>query len=180
MTTDHDLDEFDTTSKTAQKKAMTALQDIGERLVELNSTKLKKIPLEDNLREAIELAQKMRIGNGRRRQLQYIGKLMRSSNGEEIEAALEELTQPQADHTRLLHQIEHWRERLITQGNNALSEFIQDHPNAERQALSQLVRAAIKEHQTIQTAQQKQQPAPSPKYSRKLFKLLQETIKAQQ
>lgn len=78
-------------SKTARKKQMQALQTLGERLVPLKAEKLAQLPISETLLDAINLAKKTKQGNGQRRQLQFIGKLMRSEDHEAIERALKRL-----------------------------------------------------------------------------------------
>ena len=85
-------DEETPPSKSALKRQMTALQDIGERLVELSDAQLKKVPIDDpRLSEAIAEARRIKARGGLRRQLQYIGKLMRQIDPDGIQRALDEL-----------------------------------------------------------------------------------------
>ena len=86
---DNDLDEHNAPrppSKSQRKREATALQELGERLVDLTSAQLNRIPLSEELLTAVRLAQNISQRGGRKRQLQYIGKLMRQLDGAEIEA----------------------------------------------------------------------------------------------
>ena len=160
-------DESILTSKTAKKKAMTALQKVGEDLIQLNTQQLAAIPLNGDLRAAIVQAQSMRAGNALRRQLQYIGKLMRSADHEAIIQAVERLEEADKRQTYLFHQTENWRDRFIEQGQQALDDFLKQYPNSDRQQLRQLLREVVKEQQQLAV-----NPDLPPKYSRKLFKVL--------
>ena len=175
MAPDYEMIDSDDSpvSKTAKKRMMTALQKVGETLVALNSTRLQEVPLDDNLRRAVLQAQKMKTGNALRRQLQYIGKLMRSTDHDAIEQALTRFEEMDKRQTQLFHQTENWRDRFIQQGQPALDEFLQQYPDSDRQQLRQLLREVTKEQQQLAA-----NPQLPPKYSRKLFKLLRDTITA--
>ena len=160
-------------SKTVKKKMMTELQKIGEMLVTLKATRLNEIPLDGSLRLAITQAQKMKTGNALRRQLQYIGKLMRSTNYDEIIQALARFEEAGKRQNYLSHQTENWRDRFIQQGQQALNEFLEQYPESNRQQLRQLLREVAKEQQQLAI-----NPQLAPKYSRKLFKMLRDVITA--
>ncbi|MCE0555790.1 MULTISPECIES: ribosome biogenesis factor YjgA [Motilimonas] len=163
----HPEDENDIISKTQLKQESEALQKLGARLVSLSPSQLKNIPLSDNLSDAIKLAHK--ISNKHealRRQLQYIGKLMRSEDPEPIEAALDVLTNKHQAATHAFHQLELLRDELISEGDEAISRLMEQQPSFERQKLRQLVRQANKE-----AAGNK-----PPKSSRELFKYLREIM----
>lgn len=136
-----DYDENEGPSKSELKRQMHALQEIGERLVALSDNQLAKIPIEStSLSEAIQLARKIRSHSGRKRQLQYIGKLMRSTDPEPITAALAALDgQHQAEAARF-HQLEQWRDLLLSEGDNAISELVVHFPTMDRSHLRQLLR----------------------------------------
>lgn len=162
-----DKDEFEAVpaSKTQRKQEAHARQDIGERLVELSEERLAALGLPEELRRAVLEAKRLRAHGALRRQMQYIGKVMRRVELEPILAELDAVTQgAQADAARL-HFIERWRERLLTD-DDALAEFLQDYPHAQSQSLRVLIRNAHKE-------QRDQQP---PKSSRALFKALREIV----
>lgn len=102
-------------SKTQRKRAMLALQALGERLVALPQPILDAVPMEERLREAIEMARGITQHEGRRRQLQYVGKLMRATDAAPIQAALDRLLHTDRMQTALLHAAERWRDRLINE-----------------------------------------------------------------
>ena len=150
-------------SKSSKKRAMTALQVLGTRLVNLTPSQLEQVPIEDpRLQEAVLQARKITQRGGLRRQLQYIGKLMRVIDPEPIENALAKLDGAHQEERAQLHQLEQLRDALIADGDAALPATLAVFPNADRQQLRQLVRRSnpgdphAKEH------------------ARKLFKYLRE------
>lgn len=151
-------------SKSERKREMQALQELGEAIVGLSEGELASIPLEGLLAEAIAVARRITSHEGLRRQLQYIGKLMRESDTEAIEAAYQELMNGRQQLNQRFHLLEQLRDRLIAAGPNAMSEVLEDYPDADRQHLRQLISSAIKERE------QNKPPAAA----RKLFKYLRE------
>lgn len=135
-------------SKTRRKKDMHALQDIGADLVALSKDRLKQVPLDEDLRTAVELAQKINSHEGKRRQMQYIGKLMRTRDAAPIQTLLDMWSGESKAATAQLHLLERWRERLL-ESDEALTEFASEFahvcPQAELQALRTCIRNARKE-----------------------------------
>ncbi|MCW8917448.1 MAG: ribosome-associated protein [Gammaproteobacteria bacterium] len=165
-TEDDNDEEIILISKSQLKRESHALTDLGKKLVELSRSKLSKIPLEEDLAEAIALAQRIKERGGRKRQLQYVGKLLRNADAEPIIAALEKLEIEHAQENARLHRLEQWRERLLHEGDNALGELLANNPGLDRQQLRQLLRNAHKE-------QEQNKP---PKSARELFKYLRDHI----
>ncbi|MBI4195488.1 MAG: DUF615 domain-containing protein [Betaproteobacteria bacterium] len=155
----------DRPSKTQRKKTMLALQDLGAELVALNEAQLATISLPERLHEAVNAARRMTSFEARRRQLQYIGKLMRAMDPEPIRARLDIWKAPSREHTARLRQLEHWRGRLIDE-ETALAEFVSAYPRADAQRLRTLVRNTRHERAT---------DAP-PRSYRALFRLLRDTL----
>lgn len=153
-------------SKTQVKKEMHALQDLGEELTHLNKEQLAALPLSDELRAAIELAQGMKKREALRRQLQYIGKLMRQDETEEIKTAYNQIQEKRNRSARALHLIEQWRDNLIQGDDTVITQFIDQYPTVDRQQLRNLVRGAKQE-----LSQQK-----PPAQARKLFKLIRDEM----
>ena len=144
---DHPVDDSDwdseeeRPSKSARKRAMTALQDLGTRLVELTPAQLAQIPIDDDrLSEAVLQARKISQHGGRRRQLQYIGKLMRDIDATPIQEALDKLDGLHQEESARFHQLEQLRDALISQGDAAMGSVLAVFPEADRQHLRQLVR----------------------------------------
>lgn len=156
-------------SRTALKKEMEALQQLGAQIVDLSDKYLSRIPLEGKLEEAIQEARGMKHREGRRRQLQYIGKLMRDAeNIEEIQAAFNRVMNIGLEQTKIVHQTEQWRDRLLSGNNAELQAFVDEFPAADVQHLRQLIRNAQRE-------QSQQKP---PASARKLFRCIRELIEA--
>jgi ribosome-associated protein len=152
-------------SKSALKRQMTALQKVGEELVGLSDRELEKIPLDSEpLRQAILETRRIRSNNARRRHLQYIGKLMRKVDAQPIENALKALHQQRRGEADRFHELEKFRDELLSAGLSALEQVIQRFPGADRQHLRQLLR----QHQREQLQEK------PPAASRKLFKYLRE------
>ena len=171
----HDTDDH-LISRTEQKKAAQALHDLGKSLTQLNKAQLDAIPLEPSLREAIDIAKNIKVGNGRKRQLKFIGKLLRKIDSDAIIDALSTLKQKDNKHVHLLHQAEQWRDKLLINNSADLSEFIKQHAHCERQQLTQLLRTAIKEQQKISAS-----PSANiaPKNTRLLFKMIHSLLEHQ-
>lgn len=132
-------------SKSQRKRDMTALQKLGEVLVGLSETQLKKIPLPEELAKAVIAARTLKSHEAKRRQLQYIGKLMRDIDAEPIEQAVKKLQLQNKEGKTHFHKIEYWRAKLIEEGDAALALFLKDYPNADHQSLRQLIRKAQKD-----------------------------------
>jgi len=132
-------------SKSSRKKAMQALQDLGKELSALRPDQLDELPLSDRLREALVDYQKFPTHEAKRRQLQYIGKLMREVNAEEIHPYLDKFNEGSVTQTALHHQIERWRDQLLQGDNAALTEFVDEYPGGDTQHLRHLIRNAKKD-----------------------------------
>jgi ribosome-associated protein len=128
-------------SKTRRKHASHALQDLGEALVALDPRRLQKLDLPERLVDAIVQARGIRAHEGRRRQIQYIGKLMRTIDPEPVQAALEDWAKgPKEDNARFAA-LERWRDRLLAEPT-ALNEFVGTYPQADRRHLESLIHDA--------------------------------------
>lgn len=163
--TDHEIEQPEQPSKSQRKRDAHDLQKLGEQLVQLDDTRLREFDLPDRLYDAIVAARKIRQHGARKRQLQFIGKLMRSIDTVPIETRLANLNQQHQHQTEDFHHIEQWRDRLI-QDDQSLAELIDQHPEVDRQHLRQLIRNARTE--------QKQNKAP--RSARSLFRYLRETL----
>ncbi|PAV25345.1 ribosome-associated protein [Tamilnaduibacter salinus] len=158
-------------SKTQRKRDMEELQRLGRRLTELQVDQAAGMPMSDRLRDAVAESQRIRKREARRRHLQYIGKLMREEEHlDDLIRGIEALDAGSAEHTRRHHLAERWRERLIGEGNEAMSEFIAYCPETDVQHLRNLVRNAKKERQDNRNIGQ----------AKKLFRYLRECIDEQE
>ncbi|CAB1370723.1 ribosome biogenesis factor YjgA [Denitratisoma oestradiolicum] len=150
-------------SKSQMKREMTALQDMGEQLVALSADQLKKIELPDNLRSAVREAQRISSHGARRRQMQYIGKLMRGIEPAPIQAALDEINGVSTAANARLHWLESQRQRLL-ENEAVIGEIARNHPATDIQHLRQLRRNALKE----------QEQGKPPRAFREIFQVLKE------
>ena len=156
-------------SKSEIKRQMTALQKLGEEMIGLSKDKLDKLDLPENLRDAINAAKRITAHGGLRRQMQYIGRLMRIIDAQPIAAQLEKWRNHHSDENVIFHQMEQLRTRLL-EDDASITQFISDYPNADAQQLRALIRNARKEALL-------QQP---PKSTRTLFKLIRSIIEQTQ
>lgn len=131
-------------SKTQAKKASHDLQDLGEAVVALPADRLKDLALDEGLMYAIEQFKKTKTHEGRRRQMQYIGKLMRRTDPEPMQEAVAAMNLGQAKDALTLHQAERWRAELLAD-DAALTTWMQEHPQTDLQQLRSLVRSARKD-----------------------------------
>jgi ribosome-associated protein len=129
-------------SKTRRKREAEALQVLGERLVGLKPSQLSRIPMDDELREAVQAAQRIHAHGGRRRQLQRIGKLMRAADAQAIARALSDLEAVRRVDADRLHELEDWRARLLSGETGAIEALADQYPRVDRSAVADLVRRA--------------------------------------
>jgi ribosome-associated protein len=139
-----DDDRPDRPSKTALKKQAHDLQALGLALAELPPDRLEPLPLADPLREAIAEYRRTRSHEGRRRQLQLVGKLMRHAEVEPLREAVAAYKLGGARDALALHRAERWREELVAD-DEAADRWMAAHPTSDRQQLRALVRAARKD-----------------------------------
>ena len=142
-------------SKTDLKKESDRLQLLGENLLTLNASLMTRLiethGLSEKLIDAVADAKRITNFEGRRRQMQFIGKLMRKLDDgviSAIEAALEEQRKPSAQATLALHQAEQWRDKLIAD-DDALTRWLEQDPAADVQHLRALIRQARKDAQAV-------------------------------
>ena len=157
----------DLPSKSQRKRDMHALQDLGTALVELNDEQLAAVELPENLRDAVMEARRLAGKHeARRRQMQYVGKLMLHIDAETIRARIAAYNAVSIEQTARLHQLERWRTRLL-EDETSLTELVNAYPHADAARIRLLVRNAERERAAGQP----------PKSFRALFKLLNETVK---
>jgi ribosome-associated protein len=143
---DNELPEYRGPSKSQLKRDMTALQELGEELVGLSRERLGKIDMPERLRDAVLDAQRISKHEARRRQMQFIGKIMRDVDAAPIREALDELKGVSAAANARQHHLEKLRTRLM-EDEAAFDELARDHPSADIQHLRQLRRNALREAQ---------------------------------
>jgi ribosome-associated protein len=150
-------------SKTQKKQAMHELQALGEALVDLPDSSLASISMPSSLAQAIAEARRITSRPGRRRQLQYIGRLMRDLDPEPLRAGLERLAGRSAAEAARHRRLEELRGRLL-EDDDALTEYAREHPAADLQMLRTLIRNARRE----------QKEGRPPRAFRELFRVLRE------
>lgn len=153
-------------SKSQFKREMTALQALGEQLVELTLNQIRTIEMPEDLREAVLFAKTLKKHEARRRQLQYIGTLMREVDSEPIRKALDEIDRGHRHDAESFKRIEGWRDALLDGQDELLDEILIEFPDGDRQRLRQLVFNARKEREGNKP----------PKSSRALFRYLRELV----
>jgi ribosome-associated protein len=156
-----DENGYDRPSKSQLKREMHALQELGQALIELPKDALKRMPMPEHLDDAVREARRITDHEGKRRQLQYVGKVMRSLTEDEVAAlrtALDTHRGVNKAETARLHWIERTREKLL-ENDAALTEFIREHPGVDPQEGRTIIRNARKERE-------QQKP---PRYYRELF-----------
>lgn len=155
----------DLPSKTRRKHDMHELQDIGEQLLELNPAQITGLSLPELLLDAVQEAKRLKKHGAYRRQLQYIGKLMRHVDVAPIREKLAAWNSVSVQSTARLHLLERWRNRLLDE-DDALTELGKGYPVTDLQPLRTLVRNARKERAA----------GKPPRYFRELFQALQSII----
>jgi len=152
-------------SKSAIKREMTALQDLGTRLTQLPDAQLKQMAIDDEqLLEAIQLARRIKARGGLRRQLQFIGKLMRAIDPTPIEEAFARLDGQHEEQKARFHRLETLRDALLSNSDSGMQALLSAFPNADRQHVRQLVRSYAAELKN----------GKPPSSARKLFRYLRD------
>lgn len=155
-------------SKSQRKRDMTALQDIGAELESLPKDRLARVPMPEALADAIHAARKITSHEGKRRQMQFVGKVMCGLDDDEIatiRAALEGFKGTSKAETARMHLIERWRELLLAD-DDALTKFLGEHPSVDVQSVRNIIRNARKEKEL----------AKPPKYFRELFQAIKSAL----
>jgi ribosome-associated protein len=165
------LEEVGPPSKTQLKAEADEKQALGEALLTLRADLMARLDLPDKLRDAIADARKITNFEGRRRQMQFIGKLMRPLDPEPIREAINEQLNGSADLTLALHLAEQWRDKLIAD-DAALGAWLEEHPGTDSQQLRALVRQARKDAKP-------EKPGEAPRHGksyREIFQLVRQTL----
>lgn len=161
--------EIEVVSKSQLKREMHELQNLGKQLLDLKARELEAFDLSTELLEALLVATRIKHREGLRRQMQFIGKLMRKEKEQSIDAIQTFMQQKQYHHNQVKqnhHLIEQWRDKILNSESDAIEEFLQLHPTADRQWLRQITRQSQFE------AKNNKPPAAA----RKLFSYIQKLI----
>ena len=158
-------------SKTQLKQRSHALQTLGEAVAELSDARLAAIEMPESLRDAIKEYRKTRSHEGRRRQMQYVGKLMRRADEDALREAVAAATLGSARETLALHEAERWRAELVAD-DDALTRWLAAHPDTDTQQLRSLVRAARRDAAALAPEQRQ------PRSFRELFQFIKPMLHA--
>jgi len=156
-------------SRSEQRREALGVFELALQLVEQSDARIAQIPMDEDLRELVLASKKITAQIARKRQVQYLAKIMRREDDEALQAIRAALDHDKVEGRReaaALHRVEYWRDRLVADGDESLSEFLAEYPAADRQHLRQLARNA---------AQEKARNKP-PHAARELFRSLRELI----
>ncbi|MER2492486.1 ribosome biogenesis factor YjgA [Catenovulum sediminis] len=154
-------------SKSELKRDSQESQHLADKILNLSASNLAKIPLDDDVQAAVNVALKIKNKHGAyRRQVNFVGKLLRMRDVEDIQLALSKIENQHLVANQHFHKLEKLRDRIINEGDEAINRLLELHPDMERSKLRQLARQAKKE-QTQNKA---------PKAARQIFQYLKEFI----
>ena len=160
--------QLEDTSKSQRRRDALEVKSLASRLIELPAARLARVPLDEQLRSEIEDARRMKSWGARKRQLQYVAKLIRRDDPEPILDALESFENEARHLNARHHRSEAWRDFLLENGDKAVGHLLEKRRDADAQAIRQLLRNAARE------ATRNKPPAAA----RSLFKLLRELDEA--
>lgn len=161
--------EYERPSKSQLKREMTALQKMGQELIDQPRDRVKRVPMPEDVRDAILECQKIKDHEGRRRQLQFVGKKMRTLDEAEvalIQKTIDSWKGASKSETAVMHALERRRDKLLA-NDEAVTELMAEHPQLDAQQLRTMIRNARKE----------QAESKPPKAYREIFQLLKELAK---
>jgi ribosome-associated protein len=159
------MDDEDFISKTRRKRESAELQDLGAELVKLSPEQLARLDLPETLREAVLACQGITKHEARRRQMQWIGKIMRNVDSAPIAEKIASLQAPTRKQTALFHVAEKWRDELMADAR-AIERFGREFPHADAHRIGVLAEAARKEREAKR----------APKHFRELFHLVSAAV----
>ena len=165
------LEEVGPPSKTQLKDEADEKQALGEALLTLRADLMARLDLPEKLLDAIAQARRITNFEGRRRQMQFIGKLMRPLDAEPIRAAIDEQLNGSAQLTLTLHQAEQWRDKLVA-SDDALGDWLTEYPDTDSQQLRALIRQARKDAKP-------EKPGEAPRHGksyREIFQLVRQAM----
>ena len=165
------LEEAGPPSKTQLKAEADEKQALGEALLTLRADLMARLDLPDKLLDALKEARRISNFEGRRRQMQFIGKLMRPLDMTPIRAAIDEQANGSADLTLALHLAEQWRDKLLAD-DDALGDWLTDYPDTDSQQLRALIRQARKDAKP-------EKPGEAPRHGksyREIFQLVRQAM----
>jgi ribosome-associated protein len=155
-------------SHAKMKRESAELLELGRELVLLPQDKLDWLALPEQVAEAVRLGRTISAHGALKRQIKYIGKLLRQIDAGPIRSALDDIKSDSAAAARRQHRIEQWRDRLIAEGDEAVNALVGEFPGADRQLFRKLVRGAREEREQ----------AKSPRHARQLFQEIRHLLAA--
>lgn len=168
MSSEDQIEEAEDTavSKSELKRQAQQVAELAQALVEAKPGVLAKVPIPDSIAADLQLARKISSHIARRRQILFLAKKMRQLDLEPIRAALQPDEQRHRQQVAQMHYVEGWRDRLLADGDEAVTAFIDAHPEVDRQQLRQLLRQAARE----------QAASKPPAAARALYRLVAEVV----
>jgi ribosome-associated protein len=143
-----DTGDFLGPSRSQQRREALGVLELAEALVALTPAQLSRVPVPESTMPHIEETRRITSNIARKRQLAFLAKQMRKLDEAELQAmrdALDEKSAASRTEVAALHRVEAWREKLVDGGDAALAQFVDEHPDADRQRLRQLVRNTLDE-----------------------------------
>ena len=159
-----DLDKDSVISKTELKKDSKKIQEFGRRISELTINNIEAFKFPSNIYEATVDLKNIKSNSAKKRQVQYLGKLLREMDLTDAFLIMKQLKVSSQKEIQRNHIIEDWRDKLLS-NNDSITQFVDEYPKIDRQSLRQTISNAQKDNK-------------SPKYSRQLFKLIKDIIMA--
>ena len=159
-----DLDKDSVISKTELKKDSKKIQEFGRKISELTINNIEAFKFPSNIYEATIDLKNIKSNSAKKRQVQYLGKLLREMDLTDAFLIMKQLKVSSQKEIQRNHIIEDWRDKLLS-NNDSITQFVDEYPKIDRQSLRQTISNAQKDNK-------------SPKYSRQLFKLIKDIIMA--
>ncbi|MCP3870839.1 MAG: DUF615 domain-containing protein [Gammaproteobacteria bacterium] len=144
---DKSAQEQESLSRSAIKREMLALQEVGERLVALGPRVWDQLALSPGIRDGLEESRRIKSHNAMRRHVRRLGKLLRAEDPEWVKQLIDRIDDRHEPDKARIYRVERWHERLLERGDAALVELLEICPDADRQRLRQLIRAALKKRE---------------------------------
>jgi len=145
MTHEINQEDDDWVSKTQRKRECDEMLELGEKMITLNKEELSQINMDDELRSAIEEAQRIKSNSALKRQKHFIAKIMRGLDDETLPAQVERVLHKHDIYNADFKRMEKWRNIIIENGDQGINDFLNEYPHADRSHLRQLLRNAAKE-----------------------------------
>jgi ribosome-associated protein len=149
-------------SKSEHKRGAQEIHRLAEALVDLKASDYAKAPLDEDMRAHVDLARRIDAQIARKRQILFVAKQLRKRSDDlaPLFLAIDKPKSEQKKETARMHRLERWRDRMLEEGDDALSEYLKEHPNADRQALRSLIRSATAAKTRVDEAAANDRPMP--------------------